>query len=53
MTSVIWKALEAHKMANRVAVITMGVKLGHETKGYTRFLSVCQALRAAGFDVDL
>lgn len=40
-------------MANRVAVITMGVKLGHETKGYTRFLSVCQALRAAGFDVDL
>ncbi len=41
------------RMSNRVAVITMGVKLGHEAKGYTRFLSVCQTLREAGFEVDL
>ncbi|MGI6217087.1 MAG: glycosyltransferase family 4 protein [Coriobacteriales bacterium] len=38
---------------NRIAVVTMGVKLGYETKGYTRFLSVCQTLCNAGFDVDL
>lgn len=40
-------------MSKRIAVITMGVKLGKETKGYTRFVSVCEALRAAGFEVDL
>lgn len=40
-------------MSKRIAVITMGVKLGKETKGYTRFVSVCEALRAAEFEVDL
>ena len=37
----------------RIAVITMGVKLGDETKGYTRFLSVCETLASAGYDVEL
>ncbi|MGI6221388.1 MAG: sugar transferase [Coriobacteriales bacterium] len=37
----------------RIAVITMGVKLGDETKGYTRFLSVCETLANAGYDVEL
>ena len=40
-------------MGNRIAVITMGVKLGDESKGYTRFLSVAQTLSDAGFDVTL
>ena len=40
-------------MSNRIAVITMGVKLGHEEKGYNRFLTVCQMLCEAGFEVDL
>jgi glycosyltransferase involved in cell wall biosynthesis len=31
----------------------MGVKLGSETRGYTRFLSVAQVLADAGFEVDL
>ena len=37
----------------RVAVITMGVKLADEQKGYTRFLTVCETLAAAGYDVEL
>lgn len=40
-------------MAKRVAVITMGVKLGNEEKGYTRFLSLSRELAAAGFEVEL
>lgn len=40
-------------MPNRIAVVTMGVKLGDEEKGYTRFVSICETLRAAGFEVDL
>jgi glycosyltransferase involved in cell wall biosynthesis len=31
----------------------MGVKLGNETKGYTRFLSLSEQLAAAGFEVEL
>ncbi len=31
----------------------MGVKLGREEKGYTRFLSVCETLVEAGFEVEL
>ncbi len=31
----------------------MGVKLGHEDKGYTRFLSISQFLHDSGFEVDL
>ncbi|MCL2757202.1 MAG: glycosyltransferase family 4 protein [Coriobacteriia bacterium] len=38
---------------HRIAVITMGVKLGDETKGYTRFLTLAEQLAASGFDVDL
>lgn len=40
-------------MPSKIAVITMGVKLGYEDKGYTRFLSICQVLCDAGFEVDL
>jgi glycosyltransferase involved in cell wall biosynthesis len=40
-------------MAERIAVITMGVKLGNEEKGYTRFLSLSRELAAAGFEVEL
>lgn len=40
-------------MPNRIAVVTMGVKLGDEDKGYTRFVSICETLRASGFEVDL
>ena len=37
----------------RIAVVTQGVKLGDETRGYTRFRFIAQTLAEAGFDVDL
>lgn len=37
----------------RVAVVTMGVKLGDEVKGYTRFKTIAEMLVDAGFEVDL
>lgn len=37
----------------RLAVVTMGVKLGDETRGYTRFRKIAEMLAAAGFEVDL
>lgn len=37
----------------RIAVVTQGVKLGDETRGYTRFRFIAQALAQAGFKVDL
>ncbi len=37
----------------RIAVVTMGVKLGDETRGYTRFRKIAEMLCAAGFQVDL
>jgi glycosyltransferase involved in cell wall biosynthesis len=41
------------RVPKRVAVITTGVKLGNEEKGYTRFLSLSKQLATAGFEVDL
>ena len=37
----------------RIAVVTMGVKLGDETRGYTRFRFLSELLVREGFDVDL
>jgi glycosyltransferase involved in cell wall biosynthesis len=37
----------------RIAVITMGVMLGDEVKGYTRFRTIAEMLVAAGYEVDL
>lgn len=37
----------------RIAVVTMGVKLGDEKRGYTRFRFLSEMLVEAGFDVDL
>ena len=37
----------------RIAVVTMGVKLGDETKGYTRFRFLSELLVREGFEVDL
>ena len=37
----------------RIAVVTQGVKLGNETRGYTRFRFIAQTLAEAGFEVDL
>ena len=37
----------------RIAIVTMGVKLGDETRGYTRFRKIAEVLVRAGFDVDL
>ena len=39
--------------SNNIAVISWGVKLGEERKGYTRFLSIAETLRRAGYNVDL
>lgn len=40
-------------MGKRIAVVTMGVKLGDEVKGYTRFLTIASMLAERGFEVDL
>jgi glycosyltransferase involved in cell wall biosynthesis len=40
-------------MKTRIAVITMGVKLAGETRGYTRYWSLATMLAQAGFAVDL
>ena len=37
----------------RLAVVTMGVKLGDETRGYTRFRFLSELLAREGFEVDL
>ncbi len=37
----------------RIAVVTMGVKLGDETRGYTRFRFLSELLVREGFNVDL
>lgn len=37
----------------RIAVVTMGVKLGDETRGYTRFRFLSELLVREGFEVDL
>lgn len=37
----------------RVAVVTLGVKLADEVRGYTRFRKIAQLLVEAGFEVDL
>ncbi|WP_260620459.1 glycosyltransferase family 4 protein [Gordonibacter massiliensis (ex Traore et al. 2017)] len=37
----------------RIAVVTMGVKLGDETRGYTRFRFLAELLAREGFSVDL
>lgn len=37
----------------RIAIVTMGVKLGDETRGYTRFRFLAELLVREGFDVDL
>ncbi len=39
--------------AGRIAVVTMGVKLGDETRGYTRFLFLATLLAKEGFDTTL
>ena len=37
----------------RIAVVTQGVKLGDETRGYTRFRFIAQILAEHGYEVDL
>ena len=37
----------------RIAVVTQGVKLGDETRGYTRFRFLSELLVREGFEVDL
>lgn len=37
----------------RIAVVTQGVKLADETRGYTRFRKVAEVLVEAGYEVDL
>lgn len=36
-----------------IAIVTMGVKLGDEARGYTRFRFLSELLVRSGFDVDL
>lgn len=54
MTSTPSSRTELHaNPAPRVAIVTMGVKLGNETRGYTRFRMIAELLSEAGFRVDL
>ena len=46
-------SLPAAPRKKRIAVVTQGVKLGDETRGYTRFRAIAEALVNAGFEVDL
>lgn len=39
--------------SKKIAVVTMGVKLGDETRGYTRFRYLSELLVREGFEVDL
>ena len=41
------------KTGAKIAVVTMGVKLGDETRGYTRFRFIAEMLVREGFEVDL
>ena len=43
----------AAKPAKRIAVVTQGVKLPGEERGYTRFRVIAETLAQAGFEVDL
>lgn len=50
--------VHAHRLNNdavrkRIAIVTMGVKLGNETRGYTRFRAIAEILTSNGFEVDL
>ena len=46
-------ATEASAAKKRLAIVTMGVKLGDETRGYTRFRKLSEMLALHGFEVDL
>ena len=46
-------AESAARVPKRIAVVTMGVKLGDETRGYTRFRFLSELLAREGFAVDL
>ena len=41
------------KTNKRIAILTMGVKLGNETRGYTRFRFLAEFLAGKGYKVDL
>ena len=43
----------AAKRPKRIAVVTQGVKLPGEERGYTRFRVIAETLAQAGFEVDL
>lgn len=47
------KNKERFRKKKHIAIVTMGVKLGDETKGYTRFRFLAEMLAAEGFRVDL
>ncbi|MEA5020591.1 MAG: glycosyltransferase family 4 protein [Gordonibacter sp.] len=48
------KTASGHPHTNRhIAIVTMGVKLGDETRGYTRFRFLAELLVREGFEVDL
>lgn len=44
---------QMNSMGKKIAVVTMGVKLGDETRGYTRFRFLSELLAQEGFEVDL
>lgn len=49
----IYKHKDHFHKQKHIAVVTMGVKLGDETRGYTRFRYLSELLSREGFKVDL
>ncbi len=41
------------KNGKKIAIVTMGVKLANETRGYTRFRFLAEFLVGKGYNVDL
>ena len=48
-----YSGMQGAERARRIAVVTQGVKLIGEDRGYTRFRFVAEMLANAGFEVDL
>lgn len=48
-----FRANRQTRPTKRIAIVTMGVKLGSETKGYTRFRFLAETFARNGFEVDL
>lgn len=52
-TSLPSRSARTKRAPKHIAIVTMGVKLGEEKRGYTRFRFLAELLTQEGFEVDL